>query len=165
MQFRPPTVDDGKEMWRIASGLPTLDLNSPYAYLLVCRDFSTSSAVAFEDDRVVGFLAGLRTYESPGSLFVWQVGVAESHQGQGIAKRMLLSILDRPGTDVDFVDATVTPGNVASQRLFRSIASQFGTQCAVSPCFPNSVFPDPSAHDSEELYRVGPIRSVTPEGH
>ena len=152
-------------MWRTAAGLPSLDANSPYAYLLVCRSFSETSAVAVDDGRVVGFLTGLSSAAAPNTLFVWQVGVSQSHQGLGIAKRMLLAILERPALDIDFIEATVTPNNVASIRLFASVAKQLEASHEVTPCFPSSFFPDPSDHEDEELHRIGPISTATQEGH
>lgn len=162
--FRPPRIEDGKAMWRTAAGLPSLDLNSPYAYLLVCRDFSPTSAVAVDGGSVVGFLSGLRSPRDPAALFVWQVGVALSHQGLGLAKRMVLSIVERPGLDIAFIEATVTPSNTASRRLFSSVATELGAQHQISACFPSSLFPDPSAHEDEELHRIGPIRTAPNSG-
>ena len=151
-------------MWRIAAGLKSLDVNSPYAYLLICRDFSATSAVAVDDDQVVGFLSGYCPTRAPDTFFVWQVAVAESHQGSGIAKQLLSSILVRPELGgVQYVEATVSPGNVPSQRLFTSLASRLGTECEVTPLFPSSMFPDPS-HADEELYRIGPIPSLVNAG-
>ncbi|MCZ9340443.1 diaminobutyrate acetyltransferase, partial [Streptomyces sp. TRM76130] len=41
-----PRVTDGATLWRIARDSKVLDLNSSYAYLLWCRDFAATSAVA-----------------------------------------------------------------------------------------------------------------------
>ena len=41
-----PHVVDGAALWRIAKDSGNLDLNSSYSYLLWCRDFAGTSAVA-----------------------------------------------------------------------------------------------------------------------
>src|SRR5205823_2377512 len=51
-----PTKADGAQLWRIARDSAKLDLNSPYAYLLWCRDFAETSCVAREGDEAVGFV-------------------------------------------------------------------------------------------------------------
>ena len=56
--FRSPQIDDGVRLWEIARDSKVLDLNSSYAYLLWCRDFSATSIVAEVDGRVVGFVSG-----------------------------------------------------------------------------------------------------------
>ncbi|WP_230987146.1 diaminobutyrate acetyltransferase [Mycolicibacter heraklionensis] len=46
VRLRTPTVADGPALWQIAVDSATLDVNSPYAYLLWCRDFASTSVVA-----------------------------------------------------------------------------------------------------------------------
>ena len=49
-----PTKADGAALWRIARDSQKLDLNTPYAYLLWCRDFADTSVVAKVDGQPVG---------------------------------------------------------------------------------------------------------------
>ncbi len=158
--LRTPTVDDGAQIWELVDRLD-LDLNSPYAYLLVSRHLSPNSCVAEHQGKVVGFVSGYRPPRNPDVLFVWQVGVDPAMRGRGLAKKMILHVLDRDTCEgVRWIESTVTPQNKASQLLFRSIARTLDTEIAVSPYFTRELFPDDEEHKEEELYRIGPIDRV-----
>src|SRR3954453_20075010 len=78
-----PEVADGAALWRIARDSEALDLNSSYSYLLWCRDFAATSAVARgADGNPVGFLTGYVRPEQPHTLFVWQVAVDAAQRGR-----------------------------------------------------------------------------------
>ena len=51
-----PTSGDGARLWELARDSGGLDLNSPYSYLLWCRDFAATSVAARSGDEVVGFI-------------------------------------------------------------------------------------------------------------
>ena len=42
LQRDGPRLEDGRHLWRVARVSGTLDLNSPYSYVLLSRDFSTT---------------------------------------------------------------------------------------------------------------------------
>lgn len=150
--FGPPRLEDGREMWRIARDSETLDLNSPYGYVLWCRDFAATSVVARSEDEICGFVTGFRRPENPRTLFVWQVAVDAAWRGRGLARRMLHHLADRGAR---FVEATVTPGNMASDRLFASFARDRGAVLLRAPLLGEDLFP--GDHDPEVLYRIGPL--------
>jgi diaminobutyrate-2-oxoglutarate transaminase len=156
--LREPTPDDGSALWQLVEELGNLDLNSPYAYLLVGRHLASTSAVAEFDGELVAFVSAYRPPTHNDVLFVWQVGVHSKMQGYGLARKLLFHILDRDACQgVRWIETTVTPNNLPSQRLFRSLARHLDTQLAVSPYFPRDLFPEDRLHKSEELYRIGPI--------
>lgn len=131
-----------------------LDVNSPYAYVMWGDHFATSSVVAVCDpDMVVGFVTGFRLPRDPETLFVWQVGVAEDMRGLGIGSAMLAELVARTG--VRWIEATVTPSNVASSALFRGAAERFGTRVDEVLAYPADLFPP--GHEAEVRFRVGPI--------
>lgn len=148
-----PTPDDGAAMWRIAREVG-LDPNSPYKYLVFCRDFADSSVVARAGGETVGFVTGYRRPAAPDTLFVWQVGVRTSARRSGVAGAMLDSLVARPGA-ARHVEATVTPANTASLRLFGAFAERHGAALDRSVGFPAALFPEP--HDDELLLRIGPL--------
>ena len=79
LQIDRPAVADGAALWRIARDSKTLDLNSSYSYLLWCRDFAATSAVARDETgQPVGFVTGYTRPERPRTLLVWQVAVDEA---------------------------------------------------------------------------------------
>jgi L-2,4-diaminobutyric acid acetyltransferase len=146
-----PDTADGRELWRIARDSETLDLNSPYAYTLWCRDFADTSVVAHGADGPCGFITGYLRPQRPDTLFVWQVAVDRSHRGQGLARRMLDSLT----AGRRYVEATVTPGNEPSTRLFESFARDHGAGLTRSPLFTEDHFP--ASHEAEVLFRIGPL--------
>lgn len=146
-------------MWRIVDGTPQLDTNSPYAYLLVCSHFSSTSLVADDPgtDDLAGFVASYRLPDEPDVLFVWQVAVHPGRRRRRIGLRMLTELLQRAGNrGVRHVHATVAPSNLASARLFRSFAAVVGAPCATAEHYHADLFPD-GGHEPEMAYRVGPI--------
>jgi len=154
---RPETAD-GAALWRLAKDSKTLDLNSSYSYLLWCRDFSGTSAVARGADGIpVGFVTGYIRPDRPRTLLVWQVAVDAAHRGHGIAAALLDTLTARLAAErgITDVETTITPGNTASERLFTSFAERHGASLAREVLFPGELFPD-GPHDPEVLYRIGP---------
>lgn len=164
LRHRPGSADGG--MWALA-GRSGLDVNSPHQYLLWCRDFAATSVVARRAGAVVGFVTGYRRPDEGDVLFVWQVAVDPAWGRRGLGARMVRAVAGRPappaaggpGTGpARWVEATVTPGNVASDRPFRQLAADAGAGVATAPLFPAEAFP--VGRDAEVLYRVGPLASA-----
>ena len=152
--FRSPEITDGVRLWEIARNTEVLDLNSSYAYLLWCRDFSRSSVVAVVDERVVGFVSGFIRPESPATLFVWQVAVDADQRGKGIAGRMLSALLDRLAPEgITHLETTISPDNEASIALFTALARRRDTAINKQELFSPNDFPD--GHEAEDLYTIG----------
>ncbi|MGH3322605.1 MAG: diaminobutyrate acetyltransferase [Streptosporangiaceae bacterium] len=161
--LRPPAPEDGAAFWRIARDSAALDLNSPYAYLLWCRDFAATSVVATSTvegrDEPAGFVMGYLRPGAADTFVVWQVAVASHHRGRGLALRMLHHLADRlrPGGG-RFLEATVTPHNHPSARLFTAFARDRETQVDHHVLFSSDMFPND--HEDEVLYRIGPLSAT-----
>ena len=151
-----PSAGDGPGLWRLARESGELDLNSPYTYLLWCRDFSSTSVVARAGADTVGFITGYRRPEADETLFVWQVAVDPAYRGQRIGVRMLDGIAGvmKP-LGCRYMEATVTPDNTASARMFASFARAHSAPLARSEGFESTLFPD--NHQPEDLIRIGPL--------
>jgi L-2,4-diaminobutyric acid acetyltransferase len=143
-------------MWHIARESDALDLNSPYSYLIWCRDFAGSSVVARDGDDVCGFITGYFRPQSAATLFVWQVAVDHAHRGKGLAKRMLDYLGDRiVASGGRYLEATVTPDNIPSSRLFEAFARDRGCGLERRILFTPEQFP--AGHQPEVLFRIGPL--------
>ncbi|MFF9621071.1 diaminobutyrate acetyltransferase [Streptomyces griseosporeus] len=154
-----PSVADGSALWRIARDSEALDLNSSYSYLLWCRDFAGTSAVARrEDGQPIGFVTGYVRPERPRTLLVWQVAVDSAYRGRGLAAALLDGLTARLAAEhaINEVETTITPGNTASERLFTSFAARHGATVEREVLFDTGLFPD-GPHDPEVLYRIGPL--------
>jgi L-2,4-diaminobutyric acid acetyltransferase len=153
LRCRPPTPADGPHLWALADSVG-LDLNSPYAYVMWSDYFAGSSTVAEDGDgEIVGFVTGFVAPDSPDTLFVWQVGVAEAARGQGVGGRMLDDLLTR--RSVRWLEATVTPTNEASAALFQRTAHRHGADVERSTVYPADLFP--GDHEAEVRFRIGPL--------
>ncbi|MEV6587289.1 diaminobutyrate acetyltransferase [Streptomyces acidicola] len=155
-----PDAADGAALWRLARDSRTLDLNSSYSYLLWCRDFADTSAVARDtrDGRPVGFVTGYLRPERPDTLLVWQVAVDAAQRGRGVAAALLdgLTVQVARQHRLTTVETTITPGNTASERLFASYAARHGASVERDVLFEAEEFPDGS-HEPEVLHRIGPL--------
>ena len=143
-------------MWRLAS--ETVDINSPYSYLMLGEYFAENCAVAEQDDELVGFVTGFRPFEDPETLFIWQIAVDESVRGHGVASRMLDDVTGRPRVPrLRYLEATVTPGNEASKKLFRAFAERWKAEYHEEELFSRSDFPRDAngSHDPEIRFRIG----------
>src|SRR5699024_6175535 len=155
--FKEPTLNDGAHVWQLVKDTKVLDLNSSYSYLLWCDYFSETSIVAKVDEEVVGFVSGFVKPNSPNTLFIWQVAVAESQRGKGIASRMIKQLLSRDVCkNISFIETTITPSNGASQHLFKSIARDLSAPLEIFECFSANQFPE-KGHEDEQLHQIGPI--------
>lgn len=158
-QIDRPALADGAALWRIARDSKTLDLNSSYSYLLWCRDFAATSAVARDaGGEPIGFVTGYVRPDSPHTLLVWQVAVDETHRGRGLAAALLDGLVARTVAEhgVTTVETTITPGNIASERLFTAFAERHAARLEREVLFEAEHFPD-GPHDPEVLYRIGPL--------
>ncbi len=155
---RALSVDDGPKVWKLIRDAETLDLNSPYTYLMLGKFFAQTCMIAERDDQIAGFVSGFFLPESADTLFIWQIAVQPSQRGNRLGTR-LLNALWTAASDrrpVSYLAATVTPNNAASAALFRRFAKARGAKCAVEPCFPLQSFPGLD-HEPEYLYRIGPL--------
>jgi L-2,4-diaminobutyric acid acetyltransferase len=155
-----PELTDGPQLWRLARDSQVLDLNSGYAYLMWCRDFAGTSAVARVDGAVVGFVTGFVRPQAPDTVMVWQVAVHAAQRGRNLAARMLHTIVDRLSPQgIRWLHTTVSPGNQASIRLFSALARDRRTGIERRDLFAPQDFPpdEPGGHEAEDLYVIGPF--------
>lgn len=162
VRLRPPTVDDAPSIWKLARDSGALDLNSQYAYLVLCRDFAATSLVAEKQRHgVVGFVVGYRPPARSDTIFVWQVAVARDERGRGLGLKLLEQLVDRVSAQgADRLEATVTASNAPSQRLFRALASSRDAALEIEPLFEQRLFGD--GHEEEQLLRIGPFAPTAP---
>ncbi|MBB6173660.1 L-2,4-diaminobutyric acid acetyltransferase [Nocardiopsis mwathae] len=160
IRFAPPALGDGRLLWALARD-NGLDENSPYAYVMWCRDFAETSVVARDTEgRVLGFVIGHVRPGAPDTYFLWQVAVDSACRGRRLARRMLDHIGDRiTERGLTHLEATVTPDNAASRALFGSFARDRGVEPVWTSLFEREHFPQDGehTHEPEDLVRIGPL--------
>ncbi|WP_323741926.1 diaminobutyrate acetyltransferase [Salinibacillus xinjiangensis] len=154
--FEKPSVEDGKAMWELVNN-SSLDQNSAYKYIMMCEYFADTCVVAKENGKLVGFVTAFIPPEKKDVVFVWQIGVDSSQRGKGIASKLLNALVERQACkDVNYLEATVTPSNKASQSLFKRLARDHQTDCKISECFTEDLFPSDD-HEEELSFLIGPF--------
>ncbi|MDP1536892.1 MAG: diaminobutyrate acetyltransferase [Burkholderiales bacterium] len=154
--LREPGIDDGAAVHQLVRACPPLDLNSPYAYLLLCAHHARTCVVAEGPAGIAGFISAYRLPADPEVVFVWQVAVAPVARGQGLALRMLEHLLARPAlAGWRRLETTITPCNKASRRVFETLAARLQLRLSESAFFSKEDFADPQ-HEPEMLIRIGP---------
>lgn len=162
VELRTPRPEDAAAIHSLVVRSGVLDANSPYCYLLLCSDFAATSLAAVSAGEVVAFVAAYRPPSRLETLFVWQIGVDASARRCGLARRLLDGLLALPASEgVTHLEATVTPANTASRRLFAAFARSRGLPCTFDPTagFPAELFSE-AGHEPEDRVRIGPLRAV-----
>lgn len=157
IQLRTPVAEDGLAVHQLIADNPPLDTNSLYCNLLQTSHFANTAIAAEVDGELVGFVSGYLKPEQPDTYFLWQVVVGSAARGQGLAKRMIKALFERPNfAAVNWLETTITPDNEASQKLFRSVARDWQAEVQVSVMFDREQHFG-GRHNTEELYRIGPV--------
>ncbi|TCU54857.1 diaminobutyrate acetyltransferase [Novosphingobium sp. PhB57] len=160
LRLRCPTAEDGPAVTALIAASPPLDPNSAYCNLLQCSDFADTCVLAERDGQAVGWVSGYRPPSHPERLFVWQVAVAASARGEGLAGRMLDALLTRPAVrGATTLTTTITVDNAASWALFTAFARRHGAQLSKSPRFERDAH-FAGAHDTEWQASIAPLPSA-----
>lgn len=158
---RPALEDEGALLWELARDAGGVDLNSPYAYMMTCRNFAGTCVVGEIYGKPAGFVTAHRVQGRPDTVFVWQVAVLPDCRGFGIAKRMLDALMELPAcAGARKLEATVTSSNTASEKLFRSFAKARGAELVVGAGFLEDDFPAQDRHEAERLFTIQPVHPI-----
>ncbi|MDQ3032424.1 MAG: diaminobutyrate acetyltransferase [Myxococcota bacterium] len=162
IEIRAARPEDGAAIHALVERCGTLELNTPYAYVLLADHFAGTSIVATSGDALVGTVVGYRPPTHPDAVFVWQVGVDPSMRGRRLGVALLDAFTRTPeARSARFLEATVSPSNTASRALFAAFARGRGAELAIEPGYAASLFP--AGHEPEQLLRIGPL-STDPRG-
>jgi L-2,4-diaminobutyric acid acetyltransferase len=157
LTLRPPQQSDGAALHSLVAACPPLDLNSRYAYLLLCEHHAQTSVVACIDGELIGAVTAYIPPAQPDTLFVWQVAVAEKMRGMGLGMQMLEHLLQNCITPraLRWMETTISPSNTASHKLFTNFSLRHDAGCSIATLFSAESFGE-SGHEEERLYKIGP---------
>lgn len=155
--LRIPDRRDGAYLHDLIAVCPPLDLNSRYAYLMQCEHHANTCVVAEFNGELAGAITAYIPPSQPDTLFIWQVAVAPTMQGQRLGSRMLDSLTERCAHTHGFttIEATISPSNIGSQKLFASYARRHHVDIKGRPYLTAVDFGD-GRHEEEWLYQIGP---------
>ena len=155
LTLRQSLPGDGAALHALVAACPPLDLNSRYAYLLLCEHHAQTSVVACIDDVIVVAITAYVPPKQPDTLFVWQVAVAPAMRGQKLGTAMLRHLQQKTPRQLRWMETTISPSNEASHRLFTNFALQQDAGCSIATLFAADAFGE-SGHEEERLYKIGP---------
>ena len=159
--YRNPIIEDGSEIYELIKSCPPLDVNSQYFYHIICHDFKKSCVIAEINQQVVGFVSGYIKPEDPCCLFVWQVAVSKKARGSNLATNMLTWLTKQPKCyNINSLEATVSPSNQASQKLFKRFAKSNNAICRTLP-FLNASHFGVNDHEEEILFKISSLKIST----
>lgn len=155
--LRIPDRRDGATLHDLIAACPPLDLNSRYAYLLLCEHHANTCVVAEFNGELAGAITAYIPPSQPDTLFIWQVAVAPTVQGQRLGSRMLDSLTERCTHTHGFksIETTINPSNIGSQKLFANYARRHHVDIRGRPYLTAVDFGD-GRHEEEWLYQIGP---------
>ena len=160
--FREPRLEDGAKVYALIRACPPLDVNSAYAYFLLSDHFRQTTVVAESEGRLVGCITAYLRPDQPDVVFVWQVAVHADARGQGLARRMLDEVANRPAVaNAKWMETTISPSNAPSRRLFASWAESRQVPIEESAYLTPEHFQPAggdASHEAECLFRIGPLR-------
>jgi L-2,4-diaminobutyric acid acetyltransferase len=161
VSYRVPASEDGEAVWELIRSCGPLDDNSLYCNLLQCDHFADTCVIARVDGKVAGWVSAYVLPSTPATLFVWQVAVAESARGMGLAGRMLDHLIGREACEgVENVNTTITADNAASWALFRSFARRMEAPIEGAPHFTRQDHFG-GKHATEIMAQIGPFGALS----
>lgn len=159
LSIRSPRLTDGSQVADLIKKIGTLEPNTTYAYLLLCHHFQQSSLLLEHKNQLIGAALGYRNPQNPSALFLWQIGVLGDYRGRGYACFLLDSLI-RKQSDLRFVEATISPLNHGSRRLFERVARLHRVSFQYQPLFEPHHFGS-DEHEPEELIQLGPYERAS----
>ena len=156
IHFRHPQLADGLALYKLVKACPPLDLNSSYLYFLQASHFSETCLIAEQNDEIVGFVSGYCRPDAQQNLFIWQVAVASKARGQGLGKQLVSQLIAAQIKDeqpLSSVSCTISPSNLASQGLFKSLAEQHRLLITCEPFIEAEQF-GAQGHEAEDTYTL-----------
>jgi len=157
--LRKPQVTDGSAIWQLVRETGVLDLNSPYAYILLGEHFAETCIVAEHNDQIAGLVTAYIPPKMTNTLFVWQVGVSASMRNQGLALQMILALLQRESCqNITSIQTSITPSNKPSRALFSALAQAVNGELQEQPDHYKAEFFPEGDHEPESLFTISPVQ-------
>lgn len=157
LTLRPPSSEDGMDVWDLIRQSDALDENSMYCNLIQCDHFADTCVIAELDGQIVGWISAFIPPDAPDTLFVWQVAVSEAARGRGVAKKMLTELFERPVcAEVKQLKTTITADNAASWALFNSFAANMDAELEREPHYKRDTHFG-GRHATEYMVTIGEI--------
>ena len=152
-----PNKKYAKYIYELVQESKLLDVNSEYLYLLLCEHFSGTCSIAVCKEKVIGFVSAYILPEQKNTLFIWQMAVDDEFRGNDLARKLILNIIKREeNINIEYINTTISPNNVASQNVFKKLKKSLYTEITSEFFFQLTDFKQ--EHNKEVLYKIGPFK-------
>ncbi|MCF8233489.1 MAG: GNAT family N-acetyltransferase [Bacteroidales bacterium] len=122
MKLTKATLKDVFEVQEFVGQQDGLVQHPVHFYNIMIRYFRNTFFIMRDENRIIGFVWGFVSQAEPDVLFLWQIGVAESHRGSGISHQMMEVFIEAAReNNCRKVHATVETENIASCKLFEKM--------------------------------------------
>lgn len=105
----------------MAQSMPS-ECYAEHFYKIMLRYFGNTCFVARDSKTIIGFILGFYSQVHPDRYFLWQIAVLPTYQGMGIGKKLTLKMEQHlKKGKCRYIEVTVEPTNIPSQKLFESM--------------------------------------------
>ena len=117
--FRTAHQGDFLAVHRFVASCQGLERYAEHFYKIMLRYFGEGCYIAEQDGEIIGWILGFKTYNAPGTYFLWQIGIKPGLQGRGIGRSLLrYAEKEIESLGCSRIELTIDPENTPSQKLF-----------------------------------------------
>ncbi|SNQ60250.1 GNAT family N-acetyltransferase [Candidatus Methanoperedens nitratireducens] len=122
INIREANQNDFLEVHKFVSTCKPLENYFEHFYKIMLRYFGNTCFIAEHENKIVGYLMGIKSQTHESTYFLWKIGVSPSMQGKGIG-RLLLERAENKVRDIGLkrIEVTIDPENTPSKKLFESM--------------------------------------------
>ncbi len=119
MIIRNCTVDDVSRVRLFVDQCKPLDLHTTVTYWTLFNYFSNLCFLMLEEEKVIGFVSGVKSSLDKEVVYLWQVGVAKNYRGNNYAS-LLLDHFFKASKNLDCskIQVSIAPENEPSYNAF-----------------------------------------------
>lgn len=131
MIVRNCTVNDVESVRKFVDECKPLELHTPFTYWMLFNYFSNLCLLTLEDEKIVGFISGIKSSSHEQVVYLWQIGVSKRHRGKKYSSTLLdnffKSALD---LNCNKIQVSIGPNNLASYQAFQ----KYSKKCSYNIC-------------------------------
>lgn len=150
LTLRHPTPHDVRTIIDLVYRASNLDNNSPYFYGMWVKEWWRTSAVALDENGIVGVLLGFVRPTAPQTYFAWQTCIDPDARHDNIGIRLYEFVLDTLADDgINRLEMTVNGENRLVKLMLSRLARHFHSTVESAILFEGESLAD--GHYTEEL--------------
>jgi len=119
MIIRNCSEEDVDKIRIFVSECKPLDLHTSITYWTLFKYFPNLCYVMLENDKVIGFVSGLRSSLEKDVVYLWQIGINKEHRGKSYASTLIeYFIKSAINLNCNKIQFTIAPENESSYNAF-----------------------------------------------